>query len=54
MKVYEMRRMRQLLPPAVIECRYSEHLLKYVFKFDALDIPSLASAFGLVKLPKVR
>jgi hypothetical protein len=33
--------------------RYSEHLLKYVFKFSALDIPSLASAFGLVKVGMV-
>ena len=32
---------------------YNEHLLKFVFRLEALDVSSLALAFGLVKLPKV-
>ena len=33
---------------------YQEHLCKYVFVFDRLDLGQLATAMGLLRLPKVR
>lgn len=33
---------------------YQEHVCKYVFVFDRLDLGQLASAMGLLRLPKVR
>jgi ATP-dependent RNA helicase DDX55/SPB4 len=33
---------------------YQEHVCKYVFVFDKLDLGQLASAMGLLRLPKVR